>query len=66
MCLAEDKEWGDCNKCGMTRTVHPEIGWCEYCGCQDPEAEYPDEEWLKGENPYRVPPQPDAQGSEES
>lgn len=53
--IDEDAPWGDCNKCGMAGDVNPHTGTCEYCGCADPEAEYPNEEWVVGQNPFADP-----------
>lgn len=37
----DEQQWGDCNKCGQVEVVNPATGVCEYCGCTDPEGEYP-------------------------
>ena len=48
----EDAPWSDCNKCGTAGDVNPSTGVCEYCGCCEPEAEYPNEVWVVGSNPF--------------
>ena len=57
MCAERDGEapWGDCNKCGTVGDVNPTTGACEYCGCADPEAKYPEEVWVVGVNPFANP-----------
>ncbi len=50
-----DAPWGDCNKCGTAGDVNPETGVCEYCGCADPEAQYPEAVWVVGVNPFAKP-----------
>lgn len=48
----DDEPQGDCNKCGMVGDVNPQTSVCESCGCTDPQADYTDEVWLVGRNPF--------------
>jgi hypothetical protein len=48
----DEAPWGDCNKCGAVDDVNPQSRICEYCGCNDPSADYPDAVWVVGQNPF--------------